>query len=108
MLAGPGTGSRPAFAHPRKHLSLPSLHRQADPSKWSVEKQAAYRARLAKIRNGRLMQTLGMVQDLADAFLAMGDIRGDSKALQNPVLQAAAGLLSGTVSGYTKWPGVKL
>ena len=42
-----------------------------------------------------------------DSFLALADIRDSGKMLHNPALQAAAGLLSGSLSAYTKWPGVK-
>ncbi|KFM25604.1 Peroxisomal membrane protein 11A [Auxenochlorella protothecoides] len=80
--------------------------RQTDES-WGPQDEHKVQARLSELRAVRTLRTLSILQDAADSFLALADIQKSGKLLQNPALQAAAGLLSAVISGYTKWPGVK-
>jgi hypothetical protein len=78
------------------------------------EKDDALLSEIRQLRARRALRTLGLAQDLADAFLAFADLRGDSSAaaggrcsgvLNNRALLAIAGLLSGCISAYKNWPG---
>lgn len=71
------------------------------------EKDQALVAEIRQLRARRALRTLGLAQDIADALLALSDLR-DSRdgVLGNRALLAAAGLLSGCISAYKNWPGV--
>lgn len=68
-------------------------------------------AEIRQLRTRRLLRTLGLAQDIADAFLAVSDLRGAASAtshsfLSSKSLLAIAGLVSGCISAYKNWPGV--
>ncbi|KAK2077202.1 hypothetical protein QBZ16_004836 [Prototheca wickerhamii] len=92
---------------------LQAAQRQRLEGKWDAEADKRLEKDLALMYKARRFRTIGMLQDLSgqsrskDSFLALADIRDSGKMLHNPALQAAAGLLSGSLSAYTKWPGVK-
>jgi len=78
------------------------------------EKDDALLSEIRQLRARRALRTLGLAQDLADAFLAFADLRGNSSTaaggrcsgvLHNRALLAIAGLLSGCISAYKNWPG---
>lgn len=72
------------------------------------EKDEHLAGEIRLLRARRVLRTLGMAQDLADALMAIADLR-DSKAglLSNRAVLATAGLLSGSLSAYKNWPGVQ-
>lgn len=51
----------------------------------------------------RFMKTLSLIQDFADALLALTDIRDTNGVLDNPMLLAFAGLLSALISAQKNW-----
>lgn len=51
----------------------------------------------------RFMKTLSLIQDFADALLALTDIRDTNGILDNPMLLAFAGLLSALISAQKNW-----
>jgi hypothetical protein len=71
------------------------------------DKDAALVGEIRGLRARRALRTLGLAQDLADALLALADLR-DAKegVLSHRGLLAACGLLSGCISAYKNWPGV--
>lgn len=80
------------------------------------EKDDALLSEIRQLRARRALRTLGLAQDLADALLALADLRGDATAgggasgrsfgmLNNKALLAIAGLVSGCISAYKNWPG---
>lgn len=63
---------------------------------------------IAQLRKRRVLRTLCLVQDAADALLAIHDLRdvygrGEEGRMKNIVL-AAAGLLSGCIGALKRWP----
>jgi hypothetical protein len=80
------------------------------------EKDDALLSEIRQLRARRALRTLGLAQDLADAFLALADLRGDASSstgaggrssgvLNSKALLAIAGLVSGCISAYKNWPG---
>jgi predicted tellurium resistance membrane protein TerC len=59
---------------------------------------------LKQLRVKRFMNTLALIQDAADALLALDDILERKSVLKNPVLLSLAGLLSALISAYKNWP----
>lgn len=59
--------------------------------------------RLRKLREKKLMKRLSVVQDLADAFMALADIRDSKGGLSRPILLSSAGLLSAIISTHKNW-----
>ncbi|KAL2318687.1 hypothetical protein Fmac_032563 [Flemingia macrophylla] len=60
-------------------------------------------ARLRKLREKKLMKMLSVVQDLADAVMAVDDILDGKSSFSNPVFMASAGLLSALISTHKNW-----
>lgn len=60
-------------------------------------------ARLRKLREKKLMKRLSVVQDLADAVMALDDILNGKGPFSKPVLMASAGLLSALISTHKNW-----
>lgn len=63
---------------------------------------------IAQLRKRRMLRTLCLVQDAADALLAVHDLRevygrGENGRMRNIVL-AAAGLVSGCIGALKRWP----
>lgn len=50
-----------------------------------------------------VMKKMSIVQDLADAVMAVGDIREGKGVLSGPLLMAFAGLLSALISSHKNW-----
>ena len=81
------------------------------------EKDDALLSEIRQLRARRALRTLGLAQDLADALLALAELRGDATTagggasgrsfgmLNNKALLAIAGLVSGCISAYKNWPG---
>lgn len=71
-------------------------------------------AEIRALRTRRILRTVGLAQDLADALMALADIRGAGGSsggrggglLNNSALLAAAGLVSGGISAYKNWQAV--
>lgn len=67
-------------------------------------------AEIKQLRTRRVLRTLGLAQDIADAFLALADLRGNVSGSSNnslfssKSLLAIAGLVSGCISAYKNWP----
>lgn len=59
--------------------------------------------RLRKLREKKLMKRLSVVQDLADAIMAVDDILDGKSSFSNPPLMASAGLLSALISTHKNW-----
>eukprot|EP00955_Chlamydomonas_euryale_P059100 357281-Chlamydomonas_euryale.AAC.19 len=59
---------------------------------------------LASVRALKALRTAAIVQDIADAAIAINDILGgDLPMLGHPVTLALAGLLSGSISAHKNW-----
>ncbi|KAL5777961.1 hypothetical protein ACOSP7_010887 [Xanthoceras sorbifolium] len=59
--------------------------------------------KMRKLREEKLMNILTIVQDLAEGWMALADIRGEKGRLSRPLLLAFAGLLSVVISSYSTW-----
>jgi hypothetical protein len=60
--------------------------------------------RIASLRSARALRAAFVVQDLADALLALADITdGRYERMSHPVVLAVAGLVSAAVSSYKNW-----
>lgn len=82
---------------------------KTDSTSIASEKEDALIAEIRQLRARRMLRTLGLAQDLADALLAVSDLREvyGSKPLPlftNKTILACAGLLSGCIGAYKKWP----
>ncbi|KAL6754651.1 hypothetical protein V8C86DRAFT_314522 [Haematococcus lacustris] len=65
---------------------------------------AVLAAKLKMVRLARLLRVGAIVQNLADASLAINDIRANKDPiLSHPLILAVAGLVSGSISGYKNW-----
>ncbi|CAA6653567.1 unnamed protein product [Spirodela intermedia] len=58
---------------------------------------------LRRLREKLLLKQLSIVQDLADALMAIGDVRDGKGVLSGPLLMASAGLLSALISTHKNW-----
>eukprot|EP00250_Pteridium_aquilinum_P007190 c16963_g1_i1 orf=199-978(-) len=69
------------------------------------ETKSALRAAttLAEVRQKRVLKTLSIIQDLADALLALSDIRDGKGVLSNPLILSSCGLLSALISTHKNW-----
>lgn len=63
------------------------------------EEDDAVRAMRAKL----LLKRLSVVQDVADAFMALGDVTDGKGLLGSSTLTASAGLLSALISAHKNW-----
>eukprot|EP00243_Klebsormidium_subtile_P004362 TRINITY_DN18341_c0_g1_i1.p1 TRINITY_DN18341_c0_g1~~TRINITY_DN18341_c0_g1_i1.p1 ORF type:complete len:242 (+),score=35.22 TRINITY_DN18341_c0_g1_i1:402-1127(+) len=59
---------------------------------------------LAQLRAKRVLKMIAVVQDAADALLALDDMMELKSVLKNPALLALAGLLSALIGAYKCWP----
>lgn len=59
--------------------------------------------KLRKLREKKTMKRLSVVQDLADALMALADIRDGGGRLSSPLLLSSAGLLSAVISTHKNW-----
>lgn len=59
--------------------------------------------RLRKAREKKVMKRLSIVQDLADAVMALDDMLDGKAPFSRPVLMASAGLLSALISTHKNW-----
>ncbi|KAK6162812.1 hypothetical protein DH2020_002653 [Rehmannia glutinosa] len=59
--------------------------------------------KLRKLREKKMMKRLSVVQDLADALMALADIRDGNGRLAAPLLVSSAGLLSAAISTHKNW-----
>ncbi|XP_027329865.1 peroxisomal membrane protein 11A [Abrus precatorius] len=59
--------------------------------------------RLGKLREKKVMKKLSIVQDLADALMALDDILDGKGPFSKPLLMASAGLLSALISTHKNW-----
>jgi len=59
--------------------------------------------RLRKLREKKIMKRLSVVQDLADAVMAVDDILDGNGPFSKPVFMASAGLLSALISTHKNW-----
>eukprot|EP00271_Cylindrocystis_brebissonii_P006433 TRINITY_DN19229_c0_g1_i1.p1 TRINITY_DN19229_c0_g1~~TRINITY_DN19229_c0_g1_i1.p1 ORF type:complete len:255 (-),score=38.82 TRINITY_DN19229_c0_g1_i1:56-820(-) len=64
---------------------------------------ASLREALAEVELKRMLKGLALVQDLADALLALNDIREFEGVLGRSDVLAAAGLLSALISAHKNW-----
>ncbi|KAG4934443.1 hypothetical protein JHK87_048445 [Glycine soja] len=60
-------------------------------------------AQLGKLRDKKTMKRLSVVQDLADAVMALDDVLDGNGPFSKPVLMASAGLLSALISTHKNW-----
>lgn len=58
---------------------------------------------LRKLREKKFLKWLSVVQDLADGFMAVGDVSEGKGRFSGPVLMALAGLLSAVISTHKNW-----
>ncbi|XP_078436028.1 peroxin 11A [Wolffia australiana] len=58
---------------------------------------------LRGLREKMLVKRLSIVQDLADALMAIGDVRDGRGVLSGPFVVASAGLLSALISARKNW-----
>ncbi|ONK63281.1 uncharacterized protein A4U43_C07F13350 [Asparagus officinalis] len=56
-----------------------------------------------KLEEKVMMKTLSIVQDLADAVMAVADVRDGKGAMTGPTLMASAGLVSAVISTHKNW-----
>ncbi|XP_022144177.1 peroxisomal membrane protein 11A [Momordica charantia] len=59
--------------------------------------------KMKKLREKKLMKELSIVQDFADGFMALADIRDGNGRLSGPLLISCAGLLSALISTHKNW-----
>jgi hypothetical protein len=59
---------------------------------------------LAALRFKRMLRTLAVLQDIADAALAANDLRDGKGRLSSPVFLSLLGLLSAGISAHKNWP----
>ncbi|KAI3767224.1 hypothetical protein L2E82_17312 [Cichorium intybus] len=59
--------------------------------------------KLKKLREKKLLKKLSVVQDVADALMAVADIRDGKGRLSGPLLMASAGMLSAIISTHKNW-----
>lgn len=59
--------------------------------------------KLAELRRTRLLKNLSIIQDFADALLALSDIRDSNGVLSNPIVLSSCGLLSALISAHKNW-----
>ncbi|KAM7258072.1 hypothetical protein ACFE04_013813 [Oxalis oulophora] len=59
--------------------------------------------RLVKLKDKIMMKKLSVVQDLADALMALADIRDGKGNLFKPIVVSSAGLLSAVISTHKNW-----
>ncbi|XP_057975528.1 peroxisomal membrane protein 11A [Malania oleifera] len=59
--------------------------------------------RLQKLKEKMLLKKLSIVQDVADGFMALADIRDGKGRLSGPFLMSCAGLLSALISTHKNW-----
>ncbi|KAI4389919.1 hypothetical protein MLD38_002086 [Melastoma candidum] len=61
-------------------------------------------ARLRKVREKALMKRLSIVQDIADAIMALSDVSdGQGRLAARPSVIASAGLISALISAHKNW-----
>ena len=91
--------------------AAPTLVLQAGESEPEEDKHLL--AEIRALRTRRILRTVGLAQDLADALMALADIRGAAGGgggggglLNNAAVLAAAGLVSGVISAYKNWQAV--
>ncbi|KAJ6791656.1 peroxisomal membrane protein 11A [Iris pallida] len=56
-----------------------------------------------KLKEKMALKRLSIAQDLADAVMALADIRDGKGAMTEPALVASAGLLSALISAHKNW-----
>lgn len=56
-----------------------------------------------RLREKLLMKQMSIIQDFADALMALGDVRDGKGAFTGPILMASAGLLSAIISTHKNW-----
>mmetsp|Transcript_13056 Transcript_13056/g.15739 ORF Transcript_13056/g.15739 Transcript_13056/m.15739 type:complete len:245 (+) Transcript_13056:116-850(+) len=61
------------------------------------------REELKVIAGKRVVLHLSLVQDMADALIAIGDLKGSDSALAHPVFTSVCGIISGSISASQKW-----
>lgn len=59
--------------------------------------------KVAELRQKRFLKTLSIIQDFADAFIALSDIRDGKGMLANPVILSSCGLFSALISTHKNW-----
>ncbi|MED6119075.1 hypothetical protein PIB30_008588 [Stylosanthes scabra] len=59
--------------------------------------------RLKKVREKKMMKKLSILQDLADAVMALDDMIDGKGPFSGPVFMASAGLLSALISTHKNW-----
>ncbi|CAK9312636.1 unnamed protein product [Citrullus colocynthis] len=59
--------------------------------------------KMKKLRSKLLMKKLSIVQDFADGFMALADIRDGKGRFSGPLLISCAGLLSALISTHKNW-----
>ncbi|PIN03177.1 Peroxisomal biogenesis protein (peroxin) [Handroanthus impetiginosus] len=59
--------------------------------------------KLRKLRGKKMMKRLSVVQDLADALMALADISDGRGRLSAPLLVSSAGLFSALISTHKNW-----
>ncbi|CAN0922065.1 Peroxisomal membrane protein 11A [Linum grandiflorum] len=59
--------------------------------------------RMGKLKEKKVMKRLSIVQDLADGFMALADIRDGKGKLSSPLFLSCAGLLSAIISTQKNW-----
>lgn len=65
--------------------------------------EAAKGDEVGKVKEKLLLKKLSVVQDLADALMALGDVRDGKGPMTGPTLMASAGLLSAAISTHKNW-----
>ncbi|KAG8377741.1 hypothetical protein BUALT_Bualt08G0064500 [Buddleja alternifolia] len=59
--------------------------------------------KLGRLREKKMMKRLSVVQDLADALMALADIRDGGGRLSGPMVVSSAGLVSAVISTHKNW-----
>ncbi|KAK9821987.1 hypothetical protein WJX81_003471 [Elliptochloris bilobata] len=90
----------------REHALAQELLRRKKEGEQAEHGDSALRLELQQLRARRMLRTLAVVQDLADALLALNDVRDGKGSLANPVLLCMAGLLSAGISFRKNWMAV--
>jgi len=67
------------------------------------ENWAEEREKEMKLRRKMMMKKLSTVQDIADALMAVADVRDGKGKLSAPLVVSGAGLLSALISTHKNW-----
>lgn len=85
------------------NLKVMELRKISEEERRLVSDDVTGEEKLWKLREKKRMKRLSVIQDLADALMALADIRDGGGRLSAPLLISSAGLLSAFISTHKNW-----